>query len=267
MQVQIEGYGLFGRLISHSSNILIIAQNSTSIDNLAASLFIEETLRSLNKDVHIVFKGELPDGFNNYSERITSKIEPRKLIVSFNWHKNAVDRVSYKLEGDTFDFIINPKSHTIKKDDIQIKYRGFEADCVITLGLKSLMELEDSEREYLADKTIINIDVKKDNQLFGRLNFVNDNADSCCSLVAKLFEKIDISPPKPSVDHLLEGMRIATNNFKSVLDPSTFEAAAYCVKIKKGYGEKLETKESVAKPSIPKAWLSPKIYRSKQQAS
>jgi len=265
MQVQAEDFALLANLIKQAKNILILCRQNPSADVLAAALFLEDTTGALGKNVQIVAKGNIPEGFGQIIKKINNKIEPKKLVVSFNWRKNDVEKVSYQLEGEYFNFIISPSGKKIPDNEIRISSRGSEADLVITLGTPSLSILEDFEREFVESKPVVNIDNNIENSAFGKLNFVNEGSDSICGIVANLVEKSQIPARAVAADLLLFGLRAATDNFNKVEDPITFEAAAFCAKLKKR--QKDQPSEKVEKPQVPREWLSPKVFRSNKEAS
>lgn len=267
MQIQAENYKLFSNTISQAKDILVLAGGDKSVDTQAGALYLQNLLFSLGKKAKIVIRGVLAESLIQHRDKISEKIEPAKLVVSFNWHKNAIDKVSYDLKGDRFNFIVTPRSRKINPDEVKIFNQGQEPDLVISLGISSLSSLQNEEKEFIKTKTIINIDNKPQNQLFGRLNFVNEDTDSICGLIAKLTEKNHLIPSVEAAEFLLLGIREATNNFSAVNDPATFEAAAFCAKAKKGQVVYSEQKQYRVKTHIPNEWLAPKIFRSKQQAS
>ncbi len=234
MQIQAENNRLFVNTLNQSKDIMILVGGDKTTDSQAAALFLQNLLSSLGKKAQLVIKGGLAEELNQHSNKISQKIEPTKLVVSFNWHKNAIDKVSYDLKGENFNFLVTPRGKKINPEDVRISTQGQEPDLVITIGISALANLQNFEKEFIETKTIINIDNKSQNQLFGRLNFVNQEADSICGLVAKLIEKNHLIPSVDAVDLLLLGIREATNNFSAVNDPATFEAAAFCAKAKKG---------------------------------
>ncbi|OGY25487.1 MAG: hypothetical protein A2Z11_03605 [Candidatus Woykebacteria bacterium RBG_16_43_9] len=267
MQIQAENFRLFSNLINQSNEIMILVGKDGSTDALAAALYFENLLSSLIKNVQVVTKSQLPEGLGHLANKISKKIEPSKLIVSFNWHKNEIDKVSYQLDGEKFNFIVNPRTNKIPKEEVKIFHQGKEADLVITLGVPSLVGLDSYEREFIQNRTIVNIDNSSENQMFGRLNIVNEEADSICSLVVTLTEKNRLAPSPEAADLLLFGIRKVTNNFTEVRDSATFEAAAFCTKAKKGQINYQEKKQPDVKARVPSDWLSPKVFRSKHQAS
>ena len=267
MKIQSDNYPFFTSLINESTNVLILVQENPNVDVLGAGLFLERTLTSLGKNVQIVVKGTVPEIYSNQVTNLGKKIEAKKLVIAFNWRETAVEKVGYDMDDETFNLIITPRGGEINQENIKISYRGKDADLVITLGIASLNKLSEYERDYLNRRPVVNIDKESGNQFFGRLNFVDDNIDSICAQVAKIAEKSGFHPSEEAVEFLFEGMRAATENFTSVVDPSTFEAAAYCTKIKKGLPGAEKLIKYGEEPEVPREWLAPKVFRSNKQAS
>lgn len=266
MKITAENFRLFSNLIDQSENILILLDRNQSADSVSAALFFENFLSTKGKKIQIVAKSKLPENLSYLGDKITDKIEPPKLVVSFNWHENAVDKVSYDLEGKNFNFIVTPKDKKIKPEDINFSYRGKEMDLVITLGLSNLSRLEEHEKEYIQRKTLVNIDNSSDNQMFGSVNIVDEGSDALCAIIADIAEKSDLSLSPNQAKMLLSGLREATSNFVQVKNAHTFEVAAYYTKLEKG-----ELKNNLfierEKTQVPNDWLSPKVFRSNREAS
>ncbi|OGY24153.1 MAG: hypothetical protein A2172_01250 [Candidatus Woykebacteria bacterium RBG_13_40_15] len=267
MQITAENFTLLANLIQTSKKILIFVGENPSIDCLAAAIFLEENLSGENKSLEVVASGNIPDSFKSFSEKISNKASAKKLVISFNWKELAVEKVSYNLEGDNFNFIVTPRNRKISGEEVKISYQGQEEDLIIVLGVSALSELEYFSGSS-SDKPMINIDKSNKNELFGTLNFVNSQADSISAIVASIFEKANL-PVKlaTSGDLLILGIRSATNNFNNVLDPATFEAAAFGARLKERVEERdnLKPKEELKEETnIPADWLAPKVLHSKE---
>jgi len=266
MQITAENFRLFSKLIEQSNDVLILLDKDQSADSVAVALFFENFLSTKGKKMQIVAKSKLPENLSYLKDKITDKIEPPKLVVSFNWHETAVDKVTYDLEGENFNFIVTPKDKKIKPEDINFSYRGKEVDLVITLGLSNLSLLEEYEREYIQRKTLVNIDNSSENQMFGSVNIVDEAADALCAIIADVAEKSDLSLSTDQAEVLLSGLRQATANFTQVKNARTFEVAAYYTKVKKGELKNKMFTES-KNTQVPNDWLSPKVFRSNREAS
>ena len=265
MQVTAENFTLFGNLIKSVKSTLIFVGENPSVDSLAAALFLEENIAGQDKKVQIVAKGTIPEALREFSEKISDKASTKKLVVTFNWRELGIEKVSYNLEGENFNFIITPRNKRISADQVKISYEGQEEDLVITLGVSSRRSLE-----YFSDvtetKPIINIDKAEKNELFGTLNFINPKADSISAVVASIFEKGSLATKSNTGDLLVLGIKAATDNFNNVSDPATFEAAAFCTRLKeKGHFEKTQEKEEPKKETdVPSDWLAPKVLHAKE---
>lgn len=263
MQIQAENFALLANVINQAKDIYIVTAKNPSEDILAAGLCLEENLSILGKKVLVVASGQIPENLRYFASKITSKVPAKKLVISFNWRKNEVEKVSYNIEGEDFNFIVNPRSKKINPEDVRINYQGGDPDLIITLGLSSLSEISGLEKDVLENKTIANIDKSDQNQNFGSLNFVQPEADSLSAVVCQVIEKAKLPLRKGTLDLLMLGMRSATSNFEKVADPGTFEAAAFCTR-----RHDMETKQVKKEPEqtsdAPKDWLSPKVFRAKQ---
>lgn len=267
MKVQAQDYIFFEKLIKEARHILILTGKDPDLDVLGAAFFLEKTFSSLGKNIQIVAKGRLPADYSHLSGKIKEKIEPKKLVVSFNYRKNSIEKVSYDMDSENFNVLIYPRDKEISKEDVQLFHAGLDPDLAICLGLASLSDLEEYERNYLLDKAIVNIDKVAENGLYGRINFVKEGADSVCAIVADLLEKTSVQLPTTAADHLIMGLRAATENFTSVTDPTTFEAAAFSTRIKKGIKRQVKQVGEQQDPSVPKEWLAPKVFRSDHEIS
>jgi nanoRNase/pAp phosphatase (c-di-AMP/oligoRNAs hydrolase) len=268
MQIKAENFSLLANLIEQSKKALIITGKNPSVDTLAAGLSLGKTLTTLSKDVEVFAPGNIPKELSSFSEKISDKVGVKKLAISFNWQKNRVEKVSYSLEGEKFNFIVTPRNQRIDPQEIKICYTGEEADLVVVLGVSSLAWVEGLAVDFFENKTIIDIDKNGENQLFGKLNFVNEKADSICAIVASVIEKLGVPITDQTImDLLLLGLRSATESFNKVDDPTTFEAAAFCTKLKGKEaleGKNYQAEEQSKQTHTPKEWLAPKVYRSKQ---
>jgi nanoRNase/pAp phosphatase (c-di-AMP/oligoRNAs hydrolase) len=267
MQITAENFTLLANLIQTSKKILIFVGKNPSVDSLAAAIFLEENLSGENKSLEVIASGDIPENLKSFSEKISNKATTKKLVISFNWKELAVEKVSYNLEGENFNFIVTPRNRKIGGDEVKISYQGQEEDLIIVLGVSTLSELEYFSGSS-SDKPIINIGKSNKNELFGTLNFVNPQADSISAIVASIFDKGNL-PVKltASGDLLILGIRSATDNFNNVLDPATFEAAAFCARLKEGVeaGSNLKPEEELKKEAnIPADWLAPKVLHSKE---
>lgn len=270
MQVNVISHQL-KEMFEKAKNVLVVLGINDSEDagSLAASLV--ELFVGYDKKVELLSRAELPLAARPLvkPEQIKKIVEPRSLVISFDWAKKQLDKVSYNLEGDKFNLIIRAKNGNIEPKDASFSYQGNEWDLVVTVGINSIEQLIDLGFEIDSFNRLpsLNFDRFAGNGNFAKLNIVNPQTDSLSSLAVNAFKDAGINLPTRAAETLLFGIRSATNNFSNVVDPQTFEAAAYCKRSmipgmireeKVVVSEKPEKVEADA----PEAWLSPKIFRS-----
>ncbi|OGY32738.1 MAG: hypothetical protein A3A57_01035 [Candidatus Woykebacteria bacterium RIFCSPLOWO2_01_FULL_41_12] len=262
MQIQVENFALLANVISQAKNIYIMVAKDADEDQLSAAIFLEENLTALNKKVLIIAPGNIPESLRFFAAKIANHTPTKKLVVSFNWRKNEIEKVAYNLEGENFNFVINPRNKKINTEEIKIYHSGDEPDLIITLGIESPSEITGLDREVLESKTIVNIDKKSTNEGFGSLNFVHPDADSISAIIAVVSEKSNLLVKAGSADLLMRGIKFATSNFKEVKDSVTFEAAAYCTKLSKSMQQKPQEKSPIQAQT--ENLDTDKLFRAKQ---
>jgi nanoRNase/pAp phosphatase (c-di-AMP/oligoRNAs hydrolase) len=265
MQIKSESYTLLHSLINQVNRILIWTKDNPDGDCLAAGLALKSMLMDMGKMVDVIAQGSLPADFASYSSQIRKGLGQKKLIVSFDWQKNEIDKVSYNMEGERFNFIISPKGRPIDPTEVKVTSQGENYEVVFTIGISSLDEVKDDDRQLLIDAVLINIDKDGQSDSFGRLNFVDPTAESLCTIIAKIAQGSDLPLSQQAKQFILFGLRAATDNFSSVKDASSFEAAAF---VTRGNEKEQGTKilEDSKEASAPTDWYSPKVFRSKQSS-
>lgn len=254
-------------LISKSKKVLIFIGEEPLVDTVYAGLALNTLLKSFNKISHLVCAGRLPDNVTLLAEskEITKDLEPRKLIISFDYKKNPVDKVSYKIEGGKFNLIIKPKKKGLNLDEVQTSYVGGDYNLIMILGTKDLKstKIYASHTELFESLPTINIDIDGANTRFGKLNIIDQKMESVSGLLSLLFNQSEIDLTEKCANLLLLGMREATQNFTKVKGSRIFEAAAYATKAKEDINLEFSKSNDVdVKSELPKDWLSPKVYRS-----
>ncbi len=254
-------------LINKSKKVLIFIGEEPLVDTVFSGLALNSLLKSFNKTSHLVSAGRLPDNVTLLAEakEIAKDLESRKLIISFDYKKNPIDKVSYKIEGDKFNLIVKPKNKGLNLDEVQTSYVGGDYNLIIILGTQDLRgtKLYSVHTELFESLPTINIDINEANTRFGKLNIIDQKMESVSGLLSLLFNQSEIDLTEKCANLLLLGMREATQNFTKVNGARIFEAAAYATKSKEKMNlEFTKSTDSDVKNDLPKDWLSPKVYRS-----
>lgn len=268
MQVNIVGHQI-KELFEKSENALIILGNNADIDLSCLAASLVEVFTAYKKQSLLLSRTELPLSAKPLvkPELIKSKLDPDSLVISFDWSKNQLDKISYNLEGERFDLIISSRGRRINPADISYSYRGNKFDLIITVGVRNLEEVKDFgiEIDVFNRFPSVNFDKVRENKQFAKINLVTTGEDGVCYQATNTFKLAKIVLPTKAAEILLVGVREATKNFSSISDPSTFEAAAYLKRCMipgmVNFNTEVENSSNKEEEN-QENWLSPKIFRS-----
>lgn len=270
MQINVVGYQI-KELFEKAQNALVVLGDGADSDLSCLAASLVEIFSAYKKQAILITNNELPIAAKPLvkAELIKQKLEPESLVLSFDWTKNQLDKVSYNMEGNRFDLIINSRGKRLNPADITYSYKGQKFDLIVCVGVKNLQELNSFgvEIDKFNHLPSLNFDKNRENTQFAKINLVSGSTDGVCYLATNTFKNAQLVIPTKAAEIMLVGIREATKNFTEVTDPTTFEAAAFlkrCMipgmvnfKAEKGVGDKKEDNET---PN----WLSPKIFRSSE---
>ena len=85
-------------------------------------------------------------------DKISEKIGNRNLIISFDYKEDSIEKVSYNVEGEKFNLVIQPRSGypPLDKSSVDFSYEGIDADVIFVIGAQKLEDLGaiyDKERQ------------------------------------------------------------------------------------------------------------------------
>ncbi|HSX58472.1 MAG TPA: hypothetical protein VLE47_04360 [Candidatus Saccharimonadales bacterium] len=270
MQINLVGNQI-NEIFNQAKSVLVVLGNGADSDLACLSASLVEVFSAYKKGSYMLTNQQLPIAAQPLvkNELLKRHLTPESLVLSFDWTKSQLDRVSYKIEGDRFDLIINSKGKKINPSEISYSYQGEKYDLVISVGVTSLEELTafGIDQDLFNRVPSINFDKKVSNTQFAKLNLISNSADSICALAANSFNEAKIALPTKAAEIMLVGIKEATKNFTEVADPSTFEAAAYlkrCMIPGMVNFASEKTQGSEDKEETPENWVSPKIFRSRQ---
>ncbi|MBM3283828.1 hypothetical protein FJY90_06320 [Candidatus Gottesmanbacteria bacterium] len=244
----------FRALLEQTREILIAIPKNPSIDTIAASLslFLAITARGKSTTIvcpdpilveysHLIGVDKIKNGVNGGNGR--------NLIVSFPYQEGSIEKVSYNIENNRFNLVIEPREGypLITSENIQYSYSGGDVDLIITIGATMLSDLNNiyhNNQSIFNSSNLVNIDFHNNNQSFGKLNIIDTSVSSLSELVVSLFSQLGLVIDPDIATNLFAGIAAATQNFtSSQITANTFETAAICLK----YGGK----KSVINTSIP----------------
>lgn len=258
--------------LTTAQSIFIALPQNPSFDKVAAGLGLYLSLVKAKKSIEISSPTEMRVEFSPLVgvDKIKDSFQGGKnsLIISFEYVEEAIEKVSYNIENGKFNLVIKPKSGHPPLDSERVKYSyiGGKVDLVFTIGassLASLGKIYEDNQEALKESQIINLDNDSRNQEYGQVNLVDPTAASLSEEVIDLIALLRLPTDGDIGSNLLLGIERATNRFSSTkVRSSTFEAAAFCLKI----GARRQAKrplEKVLKRKLPLKPMPPEVSAQK----
>jgi len=160
----------------------------------------------------------------------------KNLVISFPYQEGSIEKVSYNIENDTFNLVIEPREGypIVTQDMIKFSQSGGNTDFIITIGASKLSDLDylyNDNQQFFSSKPILNIDIDSQNTRFGRINIVDPNISSLSELTLSLFSNFGLQMNSDIATNLLAGITSGSQNFTSPqTQASSFEAAAMCIR-------------------------------------
>lgn len=224
--------------LAEAKNILILLPANPALDSVAAGLSLYLSFKKQGKNVGVGCSTQMTVAFNRLIgvNKITNKIGSRNLIVSFDYLKDSIEKVSYNIEDNKFNLVIEPKPNfpPLDSSKVSYSYTGANADIIFIVGATKLEDLQNlyfEEKNIFTNKLTVNIDNKRQNTRFGQINLHDSQVASCSEIVVELIKALDLSLDQDITTNLYAGIKANTSNFQSVnIAASTFEAAAWCLK-------------------------------------
>lgn len=228
-------------LLEEVKSISILVGANPSIDSVAAALSLYLSLSANGKMASLACSTPMTIEYNRLIgiDKIANSINGqsgRNLIISFPYQEGSIEKVSYNIENDTFNLVIEPREGfpVITPEMMQYGFSGGSTDVVVTIGAAKLEDLDSlysNNQTLFAEKPVINIDCSIQNTNFGKINLIDTTLSSNSELILTLFSHFGLSFESDIATNLLTGIMEETDNFTSpTTSASTFEAAAICLK-------------------------------------
>ena len=249
-------------ILENSRSILMAIPANSTIDKVAAALSLYLSLSASGKQVSIVSPMDMTVEFNRLIgiDKISTALNSqngRNLIISFPYQEGSIEKVSYNIENDTFNLVIEPREGypTITSEMMRYNFSGGNYEAIVTIGCTNptdLGQIHSINQNLFNEKPVINIDYDNSNSSFGKVNLIDPTVTSMSELILGLMEQMGLPIEPDMATNLLTGIIAETDNFSSpTTTAGTFETAAVLMK----YGaKKVQTSESKSEtvPQFPK---------------
>ena len=242
--------------LTNAKEVLIVINKNPGLDSVAAGLVLYLGLKKLGKKVSIFCQDKIRVEFSNLIavNKIVDTLGGKNFIISLDYKEGAIDKVSYNIEGEKFNLVIEPRPNApqLTSESVHYSYSGSAADMIFAIDISTLQDLGkiyEEKKEIFAKEKIVNIDRQSKNENFGKTNFIVPQAASTSEIIALMLKSLAIKLDQDMATNLLAGITSASNNFNSPkTNATTFEMVALCLRA--GGKRVSSSPPSVSKPLV-----------------
>ncbi len=259
-----SAYQRFVALVNKYTSFSICLPSNPTGDSVASAMALYLSLIKAGKNATIACSADVTpnlgiSGVDKIQKNLASGGD--NLVVSFPYSDGSIDKVTYNIEGNSFNLVIQPREGYDKLDPQRVRYTysGGKVDVIIVVDaptLNSLGELYSGNQDQFKGRDIVNIDRHLTNANFGTVNIVEKKISSTAEIVLRLLGYLNAQVDRDIATNLYSGIMSATNNFTSYsVTSETFEASAYLLKAgavkKTGLRQPLpQAQQTIPRPSM-----------------
>lgn len=200
--------------LANSQNVVIVLPKNPSIPAIACGLALSLSLKKQNRGVDTVCQSEMTVEANNLVgvQHVSANLPGRNLVISFNYAKDSIDKVSYNVENGKFNLIVIPKpsSPPLNSDEVEYSYSGINDALAVIVG-----SARAEEADFLTGMT-------ENRKIFC---LVPGHNQSLAAETSQLIANLDIMPDEDIANNLMLGLIYETNHFRAA-SAADFETAA-----------------------------------------
>lgn len=265
-----------------TQEIVIFLPDIATRDAMAAALGLYLSLTSdpLHKIVKVAYPKPPTVAWSHLVgiDKVIAAVGNKNFIISLDYIEGSIERVSYNIEGNKFNLVIEPKPDTqmFSEKNVHYNYSGLNAGLIIVIGAQNLEQLGKTytdNKKIFDEKPVVVIDHNTQNKQYGKINLVRP-ASSISEIVTHTLVSGAFPMSSDIATNLYDGLLTGSRNFSvPQVTASTFEAATALMKNgarrqTPGFmrvGEELPRGEFAKgreeEKQLPPDWLKPKIYK------
>lgn len=218
--------------VKNSNNVLITINRNPDVDQIAAAIALSFVLEKVEKFTTTIFSGPIPAAaeFLDPEKTFSSDMETlRDFVVSI--HKDKVDRLRYKQEGDQVRIYLTPYRTTISQQDLEFENGNYNVDLVITIGTVTQEDMDSAivgAIRILHDATVVAINTGGTVPSYATISWADPEEVAYCEMIADLAEILgENDVDEHTATALLTGIVSATDQFKNIkANPKVMQLAA-----------------------------------------
>jgi len=250
-----SGYGQIQEALSTAQSALIVLPQKLNHDKVAAALSAYLSLKKAGKQAVILCFKPMTVEYSSLVgvNQITKKLPGRNLVISFDYLEDSIGKVSYNIEGNKFNLVVQPKEGCppLSTKRVSYSYSGGQSDLIFIIGASSFEDLGGfyfNNKQLFEQSKTVNLNIDGRNSRFGKINLINSRAACYSEVMAELLHRLKLPVDVDIASNLLQGLEKATGSFSSrMVNANTFEAAALCLRA----GAKRHPEKPKTAPSLP----------------
>ncbi len=272
----------FKELLPTVTSVVVLLPETATRDGLAAALALYLSLNQQQKKVTTAYPKSPIVGWSHLVgvNKLVQRLGNKNFIISLDYIEGSIDKVSYNIEGDKFNLVIEPRpgAPIFNEKNVSYTYGGMAADLIITIEAptkEALGAYFKENAQLFVEKPLVVFDNKVTNTQYGKINIVRPTA-TLSELMTQFLRAAELPIDADTASNLYDGIVMGTRTFSlPQVTAETFETAAYLLRLgaRKAQHpqrqEEMPVREMISgqdpeAPQPPPDWLKPKIYKGSQ---
>lgn len=216
----------------------MVTHEHPTFDSMGSSLALTLGLQALEKKVTVACPDQVTVELSSFvgAQKVAGELGNKNFVISLDYVDGSIEKVSYNIEGDKFNLVIEPRNgfEPFSADKVHYTHASSSADLIVsvdTIHLGGLKKLYESDKNLFASKPIVNIDRHPNNANYGQVNLVDTASSTTAEIVARLLSDLGVELSLDIANNLLNALYGTPNIFQSpTVTATTFELAATCMK-------------------------------------
>ncbi|KKQ32298.1 MAG: hypothetical protein US48_C0028G0003 [Candidatus Levybacteria bacterium GW2011_GWA2_37_36] len=233
--------------LTSAASVAIYLPADPSFSLVAAGLGVYLSLKSKGTSVDIVCPTPMTVAMNRLVgvDRIKTELPGRNLVISFDYVKDAIEKVSYNVENGKFNLLVQPKPghQPLSPENVGFKLAGNSPDLVVLVG---------------------NASAGDTGQNLPTLSLIQNDSRSLAAETAALLGEANLPLDQDIAGNLLQGLAAETDNFTAA-GADDFAAGANLARHGASLSQTPIYSAAKTKPDSepqPTQWTGPKIFHS-----
>jgi len=128
-------------LLDRATTVVIATHENPTFDSIGSALTLSIGLASLGKKVTVVCPDAMTVELSSFIgvQKVAKEIANKNFVISLDYVDGSIDKVSYNIEGNKFNLVIEPRPgfEGFAEDKVHYTHGGASADLIFTTDTPS----------------------------------------------------------------------------------------------------------------------------------